>query len=125
MFIQKSKMWLWLRNKLFDKKETIDIFLNHLTKSNNAEINYLHIHIEDLQPFIKEFPIEVAKCLQLIPTKQIDKYYLYVPPVLKSILRSLFETKNKLVIEICRKIIEKIMLFDHLDYKELLDEYSE
>ena len=121
MFIKKAMMVTWLKNKMFDEKYTINIFLDYLKRTDNVKINFLYVQVEDLQPYVKDYAVDVASCLKIISAKQRNKENSYVPPILESILESLLKIKNGEVTKICRKTIEDMVALGHTEYKKLLD----
>ena len=117
-FIKHAAMNRWFQNKMFDKKEIICIFLNFLDKSDNPKNDFFHIMVEDMQCYISNYPLEVAKCLKLILDNQKRSSDSPIPDI-KSMLNSLLETQNANVNKICCDIQETLVDLGYNDYRNL------
>ena len=58
-FIEKADLGKWLHYSPLEKKESIELLLNHLTRKEKIT----HGNVSDLDEYIDEYPVEAAQCL--------------------------------------------------------------
>lgn len=116
-FIDYADLNIWFRNSPFDKKETMELFLNYM-QNYTKKFNSVRFPLEELNEYVKDFPQEVVQCIQIFLDKLEDPYHL--PTMLKSILEDLIAKNIDAVYARCKKIIEKLVEHGYNDYNELL-----
>ena len=117
-FIDHANLHIWFKNNPFDKKDTIESFLNYMTK-HTKKFNVREFPLEKLNAYVEDFPQKVGECILIFVDDLAEDSY-DIPIILKSILKDL-KAKNIDTVEVTRKkIIEKLVERGHNDYKELL-----
>lgn len=115
-FIDHADLNMWFDQKPFDRKESIELFLNYL-QLHPEELDPISFPFEKLEKYADEFPWDVAQCIQIFVSR--PKWNDF-PDTLKPMLEKLLDRKIPRVDYICKQIIDDLVIRGHNDYKDLL-----
>ena len=117
-FLKNAQMHAFLINKIFEKKETINIFLNYLEKTDDYEMNFMYEKFKNLRPYVEDYPLDVAKCIKTMLEHETQNKNLDIPD-LKPILEPLHKNQNNDVVKIYLDIIEILTKLGYNKYRDL------
>lgn len=122
-FIRLGQMNEWLKNWIFSDKETIDIFLNYVKKTNVSNLTSLEIDVGALTEYVDDYPMEVTECLSRIISKQENKNTYMQSEVLLAI-KDLLSIEPKHVASELKPALEKNYSSKNDDHVELLKKFN-
>ena len=100
--LARHDLGMWLVDSPLDKKDTIALYRDHVAACPGG-IN-LYIALKHLVPYARDFPGEVAECLDVL----VGKCHGYVPDPVRDVLVLLRGSGDEAVKEKCRAIDEKL-----------------
>ena len=100
--LARCDLGMWLVDSPLDKKDTIALYRDHIAACPGG-IN-LYIALKHLVPYARDFPGEVAECLDML----VGKCHGYVPDPVRDVLALLRGSGDEAVKEKCRAIDERL-----------------
>lgn len=100
--LARCDLGMWLVNSPLDKRDTIALYRGHVVGHPRGISR--HAPVSHLAPYARNFPEEVADCLDAL----VDRCDGYVPEHVRDVLAILRCSDNAAVKEKCRAIDEKL-----------------
>ena len=115
---------IWFVVSPLDKRRSISLYRNYIAGYASA-VDPLRIPVSTLCKYARDFPVEVAECLDMLLDKSDrrapNKSGSYAPDSLRDTLKQAIDTKNGQAVKKCRAVIEKIAQRGP-DWRDLLEE---
>lgn len=111
----------WFRNSIFDKKWMIHKFLEVL-RFLDGSIHVFHDIVDILGDYVKDFPIQVLECLDLIIKSELKTGYLIYEEKYTSLLKKLLENENTEIKQNTVNLINYLIKLNFHNFNVLLKE---